>query len=219
MCGICVADQSVYSSVAGRYCAMTPRGSIAFGISRCWRKRSLTVTAPSEDALDVAALELPGEAVVRAEVVVEDRRAVGERLLGVDHGRERVVLDLDELGGVLRLRARLGEHDGDAVALVAALSVASGRCIGCFVSSVTSQTHGSVAAQSSARSAPEKAATPSASRAADVDALDRRVRVGAADDRRPHHPGTVRSSMKRDWPVRSFASSLRATGFRCRSRR
>ena len=26
-------------------------------------------------------------------------------------------------------------------------------------------------------------------------------------------PGSVRSSMNWDWPVRSFASSLRATGF------
>ena len=66
-------------------------------------------------------LELPGEAVVRAEVLVEDRRAVGERLLRVDHGRELLVLDLDELRGVLRQRARLGEDDGDAVPLVAHL--------------------------------------------------------------------------------------------------
>ncbi len=44
MCGICVADQSVYSSVEATYCAITPRGSIAFGMSRCWRKRSFTVT-------------------------------------------------------------------------------------------------------------------------------------------------------------------------------
>ena len=75
----------------------------------------------AEDALDVAALELPGEAVVRAEVVVEDRRAVGERLLGVDHGRKLLVVDLDELGRVLRQSARLGDHDRDAVALVAHL--------------------------------------------------------------------------------------------------
>ena len=37
MCGICVADQSVNSPVAGTGWQTTPRGSIAFGISRCWR--------------------------------------------------------------------------------------------------------------------------------------------------------------------------------------
>ena len=50
---------------------------------------------------------------------MRERRAVLERLRDVDDGGERLVVDLDELRGVLRLRARLGDHDGDAVALVA----------------------------------------------------------------------------------------------------
>ena len=36
MCGTCVADQSVTSPV-GPTCASTPRGSIAFGMSRGWK--------------------------------------------------------------------------------------------------------------------------------------------------------------------------------------
>ena len=37
MCGIWVDDQSVSSPVPGISCASAPRGSIALGISRCWR--------------------------------------------------------------------------------------------------------------------------------------------------------------------------------------
>ena len=50
---------------------------------------------------------------------MDERRAVLERLRDVDDRVERLVVDLDELGRVLRLRARLGDHDRDAVALVA----------------------------------------------------------------------------------------------------
>ena len=49
---------------------------------------------------------------------MRERRAVLERRRQVDDGVERLVLDLDELGRVLRLRARLGKHDRNAVALV-----------------------------------------------------------------------------------------------------
>jgi hypothetical protein len=45
------------------------------------------------------------------------QRCVGvERLADVGDRLERLVLDLDELGRVLRDRARLGHDDGDAVA-------------------------------------------------------------------------------------------------------
>ena len=33
-----------------------------------------------------------------------------------DHRRQRLVVDLDQLGGVARLRQRLGDDEGDAVA-------------------------------------------------------------------------------------------------------
>ena len=47
MCGTCVVDQSVNSPVAGIPVTNTARGSSAFGISRFWRYRSLTVTSAS----------------------------------------------------------------------------------------------------------------------------------------------------------------------------
>ncbi len=87
MCGICVADQSVYSSCGGQV--------LRDDAARLDRVRDQALLAvalldgdgrAAEDALDVAALELPGEAVVGAELLVEDRGAVLERLLRVDHG-------------------------------------------------------------------------------------------------------------------------------------
>ena len=71
--------------------------------------------------LDVVGLELPDVALVRPEVLVHERRAVLERLLDVGDRRERLVVDLDELGRVLRERTALGDDDRDAVALVAGL--------------------------------------------------------------------------------------------------
>ena len=57
---------------------------------------------------------LPDE--VRAGVGVEDRRARLERAAGVGDHLERLVVDLDELGGVAGELARLGDDDGDRVA-------------------------------------------------------------------------------------------------------
>ena len=73
-----------------------------------------------EELVDVlAALERPRVAVVRAELLVDERRAVGHRGLDVGDRRERLVVDLDQLRGVLRERAALGDDDGHAVARVA----------------------------------------------------------------------------------------------------
>ena len=50
-----------------------------------------------------------------------------------DHRRQRLVVDLDQFGGVARLRQRLGDHEGDAVADEAHLvgrPAAAGRCGG-----------------------------------------------------------------------------------------
>ena len=44
MCGICVADTSVHSSIAETPYARHPRGSIGLGISRGWTNRSSTIT-------------------------------------------------------------------------------------------------------------------------------------------------------------------------------
>ncbi len=71
--------------------------------------------------LHVACIELPDVALVRTEVGVHERCVVRERLLDVEDGRERLVLDLHELGRVLRERPGLGDDDGHPVSLIARL--------------------------------------------------------------------------------------------------
>ena len=78
---------------------------------------------------------------------------------GVGHGRQRLPVDLDQLGGVLREHPRLRDDDGDAVAAWRALSLARGQCSLILMSSVTGHAQTSGAGHSSARSAPLKAAT------------------------------------------------------------
>ena len=59
MCGFCVVFQSVSSPVAWLYCATAPRVSIAFGISRCWRMRSLMTTPSASAAVNAASTSPP----------------------------------------------------------------------------------------------------------------------------------------------------------------
>ena len=135
--------------------------------------------------LDVVRLELPDVALVRPEVRVDERRAVLERLLDVRDGRERLVVDLDELRRVLRERAALRDDDRDAVALDSApRRSASGKCGGILMSSVTGQAHGSAPFQSSCEvgSAERGDDTFGAAGGIEVHAPDARVRVRAADD-------------------------------------
>jgi len=49
----------------------------------------------------------------------DERRAGGQCIVDLGDGRQRIVLDLYELGGVLRLLARLGDHRGDRLADIA----------------------------------------------------------------------------------------------------
>ena len=72
--------------------------------------------------VESAARELPDVRDVRAELPVGEGRAVLRRCLHVDDRVERLVGDLDELRGVDRVRARVGDHDRDAVSLVARLA-------------------------------------------------------------------------------------------------
>ncbi len=55
------------------------------------------------------------------------RRVVGEGLLDVGDGRQVVVVDVDQLGGIHRLGAGLGDDEGDGVADVADLVDREGR--------------------------------------------------------------------------------------------
>ena len=49
-------------------------------------------------------------------LVPHRRRARLHRILDGDDRRQRLVVDLDQFGGIARLRQRFGDHEGDAVA-------------------------------------------------------------------------------------------------------
>ena len=121
MCGICVADQSVTSPVGPDLREHAAR------LDRVRDETRLEVAPCHDDVrrvdrrLHAVGLELPDVALVRAEVLVDERRPVLERLRHVAVRRERLVLDLDELGRVLRERAALRDDDGDPVPLIASL--------------------------------------------------------------------------------------------------
>ncbi len=67
----------------------------------------------------LAFAELPVEAQVARHVVVHQRLTGGGRALGIGDRRQRLVVDLDQLGRILGLGQRLGDHEGDVVADVA----------------------------------------------------------------------------------------------------
>ena len=51
------------------------------------------------------------------EVFADHRRAVGHRLERIDIARQRLIFDLDQIGGVGRDIAILGDHEGDFLVL------------------------------------------------------------------------------------------------------
>ena len=83
-----------------------------------------------EGRLDVAARQRPLEHLVRAELLVDDRGAVLERLLGVDHHRQRVVLDHDLLGRVDHSVLVPADHHRDRLADVADLAASQRPVVG-----------------------------------------------------------------------------------------
>ena len=64
---------------------------------------------------------------VGAEVVELERRALGQRGLRVDHGRQRLVVDDHGVRGVLGLGDRLGHHGDDRFTDEADLAVGQRR--------------------------------------------------------------------------------------------
>ncbi len=119
------------------------------------------------------------------------RGSVGECLLDVRDRRQRLVLDLDELRCVLCRRAGLGHDDRDAVA-GEAHPVGRERQM---LDELDVVRHGPEAGQATGPCVLELAAgeggddTLRLARLRDVDAGDPRVRIRAADDVRPDHPG------------------------------
>ena len=65
---------------------------------------------------DTIGLEAPDVALVGPELGMHERGTRLERLENSAHARQRAPLDLDQLGGVDRVRATLGNDDRDAVA-------------------------------------------------------------------------------------------------------
>ena len=78
--------------------------------------------------------------------VVVNRRVRLRRLRRIDDRRQHLVIDFDQLGGVLRLLQRLGDDDRDLVADVAHLALRQQRMLGSFIGVpsvlVMSQPHG-----------------------------------------------------------------------------
>ncbi len=121
---------------------------------------------------------------------MDERGAVLDRLGNVRHGRERLVVDLDELGRVDGERAALGHDNRDAVARIARLVGREGPV------------HGNVAVAGHGPRAGERARpflrqvgageggddSLGGQRLREVDLRDLRVRIGAPHDRHPEHP-------------------------------
>jgi hypothetical protein len=178
----------VNSPVAGIGVTNTARGSIAFGIRRFWRYRPDTFR---EELLDLARLERPRVALVRAELLVDERRALRERRLGVDDGRQRLVLDLDELRRVLgRAAARRRDH-GDRVARVPRLVDRDRLVLGRvrLLGRDPRARQRSLPLVGEIRAGPRGDDAGVGERGRHVHLRDARVRVRAAHDAEEHHPG------------------------------
>ena len=72
--------------------------------------------------VDVAVVVGAVPADVRSDLVVQQGRVGLDRGDAIDHHRERLVADLDQLRGVARQLSRFGEHRGDRLAHVAGLA-------------------------------------------------------------------------------------------------
>ncbi len=144
-----------------------------------------------ERRVDVAAGNGPVERDVLRNAVVELRRACLRRALRIDDGRKRLVVDIDQIHGVLRLIPALGHDNGDAVADVADDVLCQDRIrtdakIG--VRHEPEARHGLQALLRICRGVNGNHARGGAGPRR-VDAPDPRVRVGAPQDRRVHQAG------------------------------
>ena len=133
---------------------------------------------------------LPGRArqvVALARLVVADQRRVGvERLAGVDHRRQRLVLDVDQRERVVG-RVLVGrDHERDLLALEADL-VARQHGLGV----VGDRRHPGQAERLQVLGGDHRRDVGVLQRRRGVDRDDLGVRVGAAQDRAVHHPRQV----------------------------
>ena len=64
----------------------------------------------------LAVAEVIVERDIAGRFVVDERRARARRFLRPHHGRQRIDVDLDRLGGVLCLQQGVGDDEGDGIA-------------------------------------------------------------------------------------------------------
>ncbi len=101
---------------------MAPFMSIGMPVERGQRSFACTFRGASSKALvDLAEREGSLVGDVRLELLVDERRAVLPRFGRVEHDRQRLVLDLDQVARVLGDVAVLGDHGRDRLAVVAHL--------------------------------------------------------------------------------------------------
>ena len=142
-----------------------------------------------ELVVDLSGRELPRVAAVGAELFVHERGAVFERLLGVDHGRQRVVVDLDQLRCVACLAAALRDHDRHTVAHVTRFVHGERPMVRLIRVLGREPRTGQRSLPLVRELLPGECGDDAAvcERAVDVHVGDACVRVGTADDGHPHH--------------------------------
>ena len=139
----------------------------------------------------LAGRQRPRVAAVGAELLVHEGRTLLERELGIDDDRQRLVLDLHQLGRVARGLAALRDDDRDAVADIARLidrqrpMVRLLRVLG--RQPRTRERGLPLAGELLARERGDHTAV--GERARDVNAADPRVRVRTSHDAHPDHAG------------------------------
>ena len=83
-----------------------------------------------EDGVEALGLVLDRQAVVAGRLLVQLRRIGLAGVLGVDHDRQRVVVDDDAVGGVTGQGGRIGDHDCNQLADHPHLAVGQDRPLG-----------------------------------------------------------------------------------------
>ena len=126
-CGACVVHQTVSFPLTRSNSASAPQVSIGAGCERgkvisC----STTTTSARANTASVAAASPASQSKMWLSIRPgSSSRITGasglERRAGVDHGRQQLVLDLDQLERVARRVAVVGDHERDLLALEADL--------------------------------------------------------------------------------------------------
>ena len=195
MCGFCVVFHSVSSPEAAIHCATAERGSIAVGMRRCCTMRSFTTTTPGAE--NAAATSPPATVQWKAwfpgALACSSGAPAASALLGVDHRRQRLVVDVDEVQGVVGLVGGLRDHDRDDVAHVAHGVARHHGVLGHLQVGVGQEPRARHGLQVAGRvgSGVDGEHAGRGLRRGRVDALDAGVRVRAAQHDRVHHAGQL----------------------------